>query len=102
MRLMRRDLSMTALRVRLGAAVLMSAAAADACGAEPVVPDLDRAASLVIALDAQLGERALQGAGVVVARERDAVTVVTAKHVVRQCQSANMLIVCANIAILTR
>lgn len=77
-------MALTGFAARLGAAWLLCAAAAAAFGAEQVALDLDRAAQLVIALDTKVGERALQGAGVVVARERDAVVVVTADHLVRQ------------------
>ncbi len=46
--------------------------------------DLDTVARAIVAVDATIADRALLGAGVVAMRERDAVIVVTANHVVRQ------------------
>ena len=55
-----------------------------AAAQEQVRADLDKAARAVVSIDAKIGERTLLGAGVVAMRERDAVVVVTANHVVRQ------------------
>jgi ankyrin repeat protein len=46
--------------------------------------DLEQAARGVVSVEAKIGDRTLQGAGVVTVRLRDSVIVVTANHVVRQ------------------
>jgi ankyrin repeat protein len=65
-------------------ALLVCAAATGVQGQEQITRDLERAANLVVRLETRLGDRTVFGAGLVVGRERDAVIVVTANHVVRQ------------------
>ncbi len=61
------------------------AAAADEAGAQDQARiDLEQAARGVVSVEARIGDRVVQGAGVVALRQRDSVIVVTANHVVRQ------------------
>ncbi len=71
----------------------VAATSRPAAAQEQVRADLDQAARAVVSIDARIGERTLLGAGVVAMRQRDAVVVVTANHVVRQGATAARAIV---------
>ncbi|MEC5398459.1 ankyrin repeat domain-containing protein [Uliginosibacterium sp. H1] len=73
------------LAVLSGACLLPALAVAQ----DAITRELEAAAAGVVAIEAQFGDRSSFGAGVVVARERDALLVVTANHVLRQGRDAS-------------